>query len=70
MAEILGKPVYVRKPGEVRGGIGGIGKLARQNLKEIHEGRQSFHDAFNSTDGRFVIARKKGKAMMKTCLYK
>ncbi len=67
---MLSKTVQERQPNKVKGGIGGIGKSARSLLHGIVDGQHGFKDAFNTTDGAFVIARKEGKRAIKTGVYK
>ena len=54
----------------MKGGVGGIGKSARYYLREIQDGKMTFHAAFNGKDGQFIIAREGGKKLIKTGLYR
>lgn len=62
--------VQVRKPNSVKGGVGGIGKTARSHLKQIKKGKETFHSVFNTANGKFLIARKGGKTLVKTGMYR
>ncbi len=70
MKEELEKPMQERKPNKVRGGIGGIGKTFRAILTLIQNGDTTFKEAFHGKTGLFLIARKDGKKLMKTCMYR
>ncbi len=56
---------------KVPGGVGGMGKHARACLREIQENpEKTFHGAFNTESGKFIIARKGGKKQIKIGLYR
>ncbi len=59
-----------RNPTKVRGVIGGTGKVARLVLREIQKGRLTFLEAFNKTNGRFLVSRSHGKNLVKAGLYR
>ncbi len=67
---ILHQELYTREPNSVKGGVGGISKLARQFLRQIKNGLETFESVFNGKSGKFIIARKNGKKTIKTCLYR
>ncbi len=54
----------------MRGVIGGTGKVARLVLREIQEGELTFLEAFNKTNGRFLVSRSHGKNLVKAGLYR
>ncbi len=70
VANMLKTRVQVRKPNSVKGGVGGIGKTARSHLKQIKKGKETFHSVFNTANGKFLIARKGGKTLVKTGMYR